>query len=76
MDAGETPRTYCLSRLNAATTAATLPETDRVQLTTDTHKMYFSASGDSFGPDLDYAMLFKKHENMPHAPETVPRHFR
>ncbi len=31
----------------------------RVQLTTDGHKAYLEAVEDSFGPDIDYAMLIK-----------------
>ena len=32
---------------------------NRVQLTTDGHKAYVEAVEDSFGPDIDYAMLIK-----------------
>ena len=32
---------------------------NRVQLTTDGHKMYFTAVEDSFGSGIDYAMLIK-----------------
>ncbi len=43
---------------------------DRIQLTTDGHKMYVSSSWDAFGPELDYAMLVKQFEHTPHGPET------
>ena len=43
---------------------------ERIQLTTDGHQMYVSSTWDAFGPELDYAMLVKKYENMPHGPET------
>jgi IS1 family transposase len=43
---------------------------ERIQLTTDGHKMYVSSTWDAFGPDLDYAMLVKQYENMPHGLET------
>lgn len=33
--------------------------TGRIQLTTDGHKMYLNAVGDSFADDIDYAQLFK-----------------
>src|SRR5437899_9705783 len=32
---------------------------NRIQLTTDGHKMYFTAVPDTFGADIDYAMLVK-----------------
>jgi IS1 family transposase len=43
---------------------------DRIQLTTEGHKMYVSSTWDAFGRDLDYAMLVKQYENMPHGLET------
>jgi len=33
--------------------------TNRIQLTTDGHRMYADAVGDAFGADIDYAMLVK-----------------
>jgi IS1 family transposase len=37
----------------------------RVQLTTDGHKPYLSAVEDTFGADIDYAMLVKLYGNSP-----------
>lgn len=39
--------------------------TNRIQLTTDGHKMYLSAVEDAFGADIDYAMLQKLYGNDP-----------
>lgn len=36
---------------------------NRVQLTTDGHKMYLNAVVDAFGSDIDYAMLVKMYGN-------------
>jgi len=38
---------------------------NRVQLTTDGHKMYFCAVETAFGNDIDYAMLVKYYGNEP-----------
>jgi IS1 family transposase len=38
---------------------------NRIQLTTDGHKMYFTAVPDSFGSEIDYAMLVKIYGNDP-----------
>lgn len=38
---------------------------NRVQLTTDGHKAYIEAVEDSFGPDIDYAMLIKIYGSAP-----------
>src|SRR6266404_1596091 len=38
---------------------------NRIQLTTDGHKMYFTAVPDAFGADIDYAMLVKIYGNDP-----------
>ena len=38
---------------------------NRVQLTNDGHKMYFSAMESVFGADIDYAMLVKYYGNNP-----------
>jgi IS1 family transposase len=43
---------------------------NRVQLTTDGHKMYLSAVEDAFGGGVDYAMLNKIYANQPTGPET------
>lgn len=43
---------------------------NRVQLTTDGHKAYLNAVEDSFGADIDYAMLVKLYGA---APETESR---
>src|SRR5947209_3002533 len=40
---------------------------NRVQLTTDGLKMYLNAVVDSFGEDIDYAMLVKVYGNDPQA---------
>jgi IS1 family transposase len=37
----------------------------RMQLSTDGHQMYLSATADTFGPDLDYAMVVKKFKSQP-----------
>jgi len=36
---------------------------NRIQLTTDGHKMYVNAVEDAFGGDIDYAMLVKQYGN-------------
>jgi IS1 family transposase len=36
---------------------------NRVQLTTDGHKVYLNAIEDAFGGDIDYAMLIKEYES-------------
>ena len=38
---------------------------NRIQLTTDGHKMYLSAVEDAFGGDIDYAMLHKMYGSNP-----------
>jgi len=38
---------------------------NRIQLTTDGHKMYFTAVPDAFGADIDYAQLVKIYGNDP-----------
>ena len=38
---------------------------DRMQLSTDGHQMYLSATADAFGPDQDYAMVVKKFTSQP-----------
>lgn len=40
---------------------------NRVQLTTDGLKMYLTAVSDSFGENIDYAMLIKVYGNDPEA---------
>jgi IS1 family transposase len=40
---------------------------NRVQLTTDGHKMYLEAVWDAFGGDIDYAMLVKQYGQEPEA---------
>jgi hypothetical protein len=40
-------------------------QTNRIQLTTDGHKMYLSAVPDAFGSDIDYAQLIKVYGNDP-----------
>jgi IS1 family transposase len=40
----------------------------RVQLTSDGHKPYLQAVEDSFGIDIDYAMLIKTYGETPHPP--------
>jgi len=42
---------------------------NRVQLTTDGHKMYLSAVEDAFGGDVDYAQLVKMYGAVPEGPE-------
>jgi len=37
----------------------------RMQLSTDGHSMYLSATADTFGPDLDYAMVVKEFKSQP-----------
>ena len=44
--------------------------THRVQLSTDGHQMYLSATAETFGEDLDYAMVVKKFKSQP-KPENV-----
>ena len=39
--------------------------TDRIQLTTDGHKVYLNAVGSEFGTDIDYAMLVKVYGESP-----------
>lgn len=43
---------------------------NRVQLTTDGHKMYLSAVEDAFGGAIDFAQLHKIYGNEPTGPET------
>jgi IS1 family transposase len=43
---------------------------NRVQLTTDGHKMYLGAVEDAFGGDIDFAQLVKVYGNEPTGPET------
>lgn len=43
---------------------------NRVQLTTDGHKMYLSAVEEAFGGDVDFAQLVKIYGNEPTGPET------
>ena len=38
---------------------------NRVQLTSDGHRVYLSAVEDAFGPDIDYAMLVKHYGDTP-----------
>ena len=42
----------------------------RMQLSTDGHQMYLSATAEAFGPDLDYAMVVKRFKSQP-KPENV-----
>jgi len=42
-----------------------------IQLTTDGHSMYLSATAETFGPDLDYAMLVKEYGSSPKDPENT-----
>ena len=37
----------------------------RMQLSTDGHQMYLSATAETFGPDLDYAMVVKEFRSQP-----------
>jgi hypothetical protein len=41
-----------------------------MQLSPDGHQMYLSATAETFGPDLDYAMVVKKFRSQP-KPENV-----
>ena len=41
-----------------------------MQLSTDGHQMYLSATAETFGEDLDYAMVVKKFKSQP-KPENV-----
>jgi IS1 family transposase len=43
---------------------------NRVQLTTDGHRMYLSAVEDAFGGEVDFAQLVKVYGNAPIGPET------
>lgn len=43
--------------------------TDRVQLTTDGHKMYLAAVEDAFGQGVDFAQLVKHYGAAPEGPE-------
>jgi IS1 family transposase len=43
---------------------------NRIQLTTDAHSVYFQAVRESFGIDIDYAMLIKKYGPAPAGPDT------
>ena len=43
---------------------------NRVQLTTDGHKVYLEAVSLAFGTEIDYAMLVKLYGNQPSGPET------
>lgn len=43
---------------------------NRVQLTTDGHKMYLGAVEDAFGGDIDFAQLVKIYGSEPTGPET------
>ncbi len=43
---------------------------NRVQLTTDGHKMYLRAVEDAFGGEVDFAQLHKVYANAPSGPET------
>ena len=51
--------------------------TNRMQLSTDGHQMYLSATAEAFDADLDYAMVVKKYkaqpkpENVKYSPEPV-----
>ena len=47
--------------------ASRLPGGQRIQLTTDGHKMYLSAVEDAFGANVDYAMLQKVYGADPQA---------
>ena len=38
---------------------------DRMQLSTDGHQMYLSATAETFGEDLDYAMVVKEFRSQP-----------
>ena len=43
---------------------------NRVQLTTDGHRVYVDAVADAFGNNIDFAMLQKIYGNAPEGPET------
>jgi hypothetical protein len=43
---------------------------NRMQLSTDGHQMYLSATAEAFGEDVDYAMVVKKFKSQP-KPENV-----
>ena len=43
---------------------------NRVQLTTDGHRVYVEAVEDAFGSEIDYAMLVKIYGSAPEKPET------
>ena len=43
---------------------------DRMQLSTDGHQMYLSATAETFGPDLDYAMVVKEFRAQPEPENT------
>lgn len=47
---------------------------DRVQLTTDGHKVYVEAIEDAFGADIDYAMLIKMYGTMGQTKEDARRY--
>jgi hypothetical protein len=47
---------------------------NRIQLTTDGHKMYINAVEDAFGGDIDYAMLIKQYGNDGAPPEASRRY--
>src|SRR3954469_1682992 len=47
---------------------------NKVQLTTDGHKAYLSAVEDTFGADIDYAMLVKLYGEPPASPEAARRY--
>jgi IS1 family transposase len=40
---------------------------NRIQLTTDGHRMYYEAVNNTFGDDIDFAMLIKYYHDMPDA---------
>lgn len=44
---------------------------NRVQLTTDEHRLYFSAVEDAFGSEIDYAMLVKLYGKGEQGPEAI-----
>lgn len=47
---------------------------NRIQLTTDGHKVYVNAVEESFGRDVDYAMLVKLYGDSDHAKEASRRY--
>jgi IS1 family transposase len=63
-------RSYCDAKSFVDSVAARL--LNRVQITTDGHKMYLDAMDHGFGGDVDYAMLIKHFggEGSNHKPET------